>query len=396
MHHRFNGLIILLILLLFQIQFVYACRFNVRETGFVNLENQQYLLVGYVNNQTSSAIVTAFQKIAENMLSGSNIEFELINIDNQKHHPAVKYLNNKEIKSTPITALISPDGQSQVFPIKKPDKVFEKSLKDMLNKILYSPIRKKLQNQVIDNYGVILLIEGPTKNENVLAQQAAREALKNVTKKMDLMPKMIKNPPVLIVLNYKNRLDDPILLWTLGLDVDKIDKPYAAIFYGRARWLGPLFRDKEISKNNLSEILFVIGVDCECGLDKNWLQGTMLPMLWDKKILSRITRNLEFDPENPMIKIEINQIMRTGLYEYSESVGHTAKIFNPDSANTPRQGINYYENNRVNRNTNTTQLDSSRLQSDSNLKKSILITIGILAVLFITGLFAVYRRSKSN
>ncbi len=394
MIRRLYWFLILLILTVFQIHIAHACRFNVRETGFVDLGNERYFLVGYVNDQTPAGIIIDFVDVTEEMLSGSNIVFELINVDEQKSHPAVQYLSNKGQQSVPTTVLISPDGQSLVFPVDESDKTFKKSLKDVLNRILYSPIRERLQNQVIDKYGVILVIEGRNKEENVLAQQAVQEALKKVTKKMDLMPKAIKNPPTLRVLKYHERSQDPILLWTFGLDTDKLDKPHAAIFYGRARWLGPLFRGEEISKNNLSEILFVIGADCECGLDKNWLRGTMLPMKWDKKTQAQITQNLGFDSENPMIKIEVNRIMRTEHYDPGEGVGYPGIHVEPDSANTPRQGISYDDDDKVIKEVNFTQADSSHLQGRSILTKSVFFTAGILALLLIAGFIVVFRRQR--
>ena len=142
--------------------------------------------------------------------------------------------------------------------------------------------------------------------------------------------------------------------------------------------------------------MLVIGADCECGLDKNWLQGTMLPMLWDKKTLGRITKNLGFDPENPLIKIEINQIMRTGRYEYGKNSRHTETMFGQDSAYAPALTSKLYEKTQTDKQNLTAPLDSSRRQSESKLKRSILITAGILSALLVIGLFFVYRHAKSN
>ena len=96
MHLGSHRLLIICICLSVQIQMVHACRFNVRETGFVDLGNERYILVGYVNDQTPAGITKDFMDVTKTMLSGSNIEFELINLDNQKNHPATQYLAEKQ------------------------------------------------------------------------------------------------------------------------------------------------------------------------------------------------------------------------------------------------------------------------------------------------------------
>jgi len=100
-----------------------------------------------------------------------------------------------------------------------------------------------------------------------------------------------------------------VLLWSLGLDPTRITEPRAAVLFGKARWIGPLMKGAEISEPNLTGIFSLVGADCECDLDPTWIQGTRLPVRWEPKLHALVTKSLGFDPENPLIKIEVSRIL---------------------------------------------------------------------------------------
>jgi hypothetical protein len=143
----------------FQEQEVFACRYNVRETGFVEQSSESYYFYGYINKDTPDEITSAFNKILFTSLINCNIQPEIINIDVNKDHPAVKYLSLWNIKSYPAAILVSPEGESMVVSLKNENESFEKTLKSALKNIVSSPVREEIIKSVIENYGVILLIE---------------------------------------------------------------------------------------------------------------------------------------------------------------------------------------------------------------------------------------------
>ena len=299
----------------FQSQSALACRYNVRETGFVDLGYEPYYFYGFVNKATPEEITSTFIQVSNVAFIDCNIQVEIINIDLQKDHPAMKYLSQWQIQSFPVAILVSPDGRSIVIPVKKDSEPFEKSLRSAISNIIFSPIREEIVKGVIKSYGVILLIEGQNTQENEKYKKVAFSVIENIKNQMKTMVKYIENPPVLISMKPESFSDEKILIWSLGLE-ESVIKPCAAVFYGRVRWIGPLMKAEEISETNLKNILSIIGVNCECGLDISWVGGTLLPVKWDQKRQAQVAKLLEFDPENPMVKLEVNRILKMGSSSY--------------------------------------------------------------------------------
>lgn len=294
----------------------FACRYNVLETGFVDLGIEPYYLCCYINKDTATDIVSDLQPTLEAALVDTNIRAEIINIDEQDSHPALKYLDSRPTETLPAAVLVSPDGQLLPVTITEPDRPFKETLLAALDRILSSPKRHEICRKVAETYGVVLLIEGPDAQENDKAKQAASAAIEMIAEQMEMMPKPIAKPPVLITMNTKSLSAEKILLWSLDLKAEDVNKPAAVVLYGRARWIGPLFKGEEIAEDNLANVLFVVGADCECGFDYRWLQGTMLPAKWDQDLQAQAAESLGFDPENPMIKMEIASIIRRGYPFY--------------------------------------------------------------------------------
>ncbi len=301
-----------------------ACRYNVRETGFVDLGGEPYVLCGYVDGNTPADIKTGLRQISDELLAESNIIVWVIDTDRQKDHPAMKHFDANDA-ANPSAVLISPDGQILRVAITQPGlptptvagEPFEKTLRAALSRILSSPKRRELLLKVSGAYGVVLLIEGPDAAQNEKAKQAALAAVEQVKSQMEFLPKPIAHPPELVVMDSNSLAEERILLWSIGLEPKDVNEPHAIIIYGRARWVGPLFKGEQITEDDLGSVLFVIGADCECGFDYRWLQGTMLPAKWDQKTHERAVESLGFDPESPMIKMEIGSIIGRGMGGYA-------------------------------------------------------------------------------
>ncbi len=312
----------------------FACRYNVREIGFVDLGTEPYYLYGYVTADTPEGTADTLKRISDTALTDSNIKFEIINADRQKDHPAMKFLDTSGVKSFPVAVLVSPEGQLLRMPVTEPDRPFEQSLRSALESILSSPTREEILQQVTKTFGVVLVIEGPDAQENKRVREAASAAIERIRTQMPMMPKPIANPPVRIVIGSNSLSTEKVLLWVLGLDADKVSTPCAVVIYGRARRIGPILTGAEITETRLTNILSVVGADCECGLDRSWVLGKKLPVRWDAKIQASVAKALGFDPENPMVKMEISQILRHSLINSEDTK-------DPDSY--PRVSFGYRE-----------------------------------------------------
>jgi len=390
---------LIFLLALSQSQPASACRYNVREVGFVDLQIEPYYLFGYVNNETNENVVSRFKQVADVGLENSNIVFEIINTDQQQSHPAMKLLDLQQVKSLPAAVLVSPDGQSYPVSLAKHDLPFEETLRSAIEDILTSPKREEILQKAIKNYAVVLLIEGTDEQENQRAKKAASDTIELISSQMDMMPKPIANPPVFAVMDSKTFKRERILLWSLGIDGEEVNEPQAAVIYGRGRWIGPMFKGKEISEDNLANVLFVIGQDCECGLDHRWLQGTMLPARWTDEMQAQVAENLGFDPESPMIKMEMSWIVRKGSYSYPGTpFGYQELPVEPDSNTGAYQNsfnevedIAIPEPNQVKPVAETNPL----AEGNSPFQNTILLLVGLCVLVLTSGIVILVRAKKT-
>ncbi len=138
----------------------------------------------------------------------------------------------------------------------------------------------------------------------------ADTVVESITSKMDRLEKEIREPPVVEVISAKEFANEKAFMWSLGI-AEIAETPQVAVLYGRGRIIGPVLRDAQLDERSLTAIVNTIGLNCECGLDRKWMQGTMIPQ-WDEDVQKRFADHLGFDPESPAIRIEMSQILSKG------------------------------------------------------------------------------------
>ena len=365
-------LLLLFLATLFSVPPARSCQYNVLETGFVDMGRQRYTLYVYHQQSTPLQTLDAIRSAANIQFAHSNIVVEMISIDGQGSRPALKYLERWPGSTLPTAILVSSEGRSMPIELNKPGS----SLQKVFSRIVSSPAREEILRAVSKNYGAVLMIEGRDRQINRKARASALAAIDNIRRKMVFMPKAIKHPPVLVTVSAQQAEREKILLWSLGLTGRRPDTACAAIVYGRARWLGPLLRGEEITEENLVSIMRIIGADCECGLDKRWLQGSMLPARWDDQLLARIVKNFNLDPENPIVKAEISRIMRMPL-AYGRNGNSSAK-----SSSTGPMAIPAAESARG----AAISLQDSSYVLSPNMRPVLISTIAFLLIVLATGL----------
>ena len=291
---------------------VRACQYNVREVGFIDLGIEPYRLIAYLPENVPAGGPSGLNEAMALALAETNIRFEPVMAGADANQAAMESARAHGISHFPAAVLVSPDGQS--MPVALPEKAasLAEAVPSALESILDSPTRRQILEGSADSYGVVLLIEGLDPQRNGAARQTVSAAISQIGEQLGSLPKPISKPPQLVVLDQKSLAREQVLLWTLRLKAEDVNQPYAAVFYGRGRWIGPLFEGETLTSDNLTQLLSVVGADCECSLDHRWLQGTMLPARWDGALQQKVVQSIGFDPENPMTKAEMVSIVRRG------------------------------------------------------------------------------------
>lgn len=300
---------------------VFGCRYTVRDVGFVDMGSPPYRLYGFVRNDTPEDIASTLKRVSVAALLDSNVESEIINIDEQPDHKAMQYFRSHTIESLPAAVLVSPDGKSLVLPIHAADKSFQETLWTGLESAVSSPARERLMQQVAQTYCTVVLIEGQNAAANARAKETVSAAIDEIASTMDQLPKPVEAPPHLITIASQTASREAVFLWSLGLSDPEITEPHVAVLYGRGRRIGPLLRGNEITRNRLLSVLSVIGASCECGLDRKWMLGTRIPLRWGSKTQAAVVKHLGFDAENPMVRTEISQILSIGGSAGTQAAG---------------------------------------------------------------------------
>ena len=65
----------------------------------------------------------------------------------------------------------------------------------------------------------------------------------------------------------------------------------------------------QIREGLLYKYMSMIGADCECGLDRKWMLGKQIPLLWPSVSRQTLATNLGFDVDNPMLLSEMSMIL---------------------------------------------------------------------------------------
>ncbi len=287
----------------------FACKYTVRDIGFTDLGSTTYQLCIYVDNTTSQEAVATIERIAYAAFLDANVETEIIHTGLQSDHPAMDYFRLQKITSMPAVILAGPDGNTLMLPFSYTQEKFKESLWRLIEKVVSSPLRKKIVDMVTNTYGAVLLVEGKNKGKNRQAEKIILGAIGDILQMMILMPKPIKEPPQMIVLSEQAFSEETVLLWSLGTLVKETEEPQVVILYSRGRRIGPVLKGTEITRDNIFSLLAIIGADCECGLDRSVMLGKMIPLRWEREVQAGLIHLLGFDVENPMVKSEMRQIL---------------------------------------------------------------------------------------
>jgi len=323
--------VIIFILLLTAIAFqpASACRYTVCEIGYAEFRIDHYRLLFFNDDDINDALVKSFSRTAHGALLDANVKMEIIDVNQNPEDTVMTYYKAYKKAHEALVVLVAPDGRAYPFELSTEMSKFNDSVWGLLEAVVSSPLRKQIKNEIIQSFAIVLFVEGDNANANTSVLNEIRGAIEGITDMQNSMPKPFENPPQLIVITKDQIKNEQVLLWSLGWNQEHGGMPAAAVLYGRGRMMGRLLSGELLRKEYIYNLMTIVGADCECGLDRTWILGSMMPLRWDRKNRKDVVKWHQFDAENPTVKAEMSQILslspgkagRAGtntLYGYTE------------------------------------------------------------------------------
>jgi len=271
----------------------WACRYSVRDTGFVDLGLEAYRL-RWVPELGASAEV---RSKAELLLRDSNLIWDEDPAGGGFPRTAGLYLRDVE-------------GRILSLPLPNPSDAT--AVLRGVETAVTSPLRERVYREGLRAYALVLLLEGTDGEANARVRQDVDSAITATARLLSSMPKPVETPPQMVALSLKDQATEKVLVWGLGLDPASTDSPRVVLVFGRGRRLGSPLEGPLITQTALRDRLLLIGQDCECDLDRAWLKGPLLPGRWGRELQQAALDTLGFDPGNPMVRAEISRIVERG------------------------------------------------------------------------------------
>jgi hypothetical protein len=271
----------------------WACRYSVRDTGFVDLGLEAYRLRWVPESGTSAEV----RSKAELLLRDSNVVWDEDPTGGGFPRTAGLYLRDVEGRILSLPLPNPSDGPAVLRGVEM---------------AVTSPLRERVYREGLRAYALVLLLEGTDGAANARVRQDVDSAITATARLLSTMPKPVEIPPQCVVVSLKEQAIERVLVWGLGLDPASIESPRVVLVYGRGRRLGSPLEGPLITQTALRDRLLLIGQDCECDLDRAWLKGPLLPGRWGRELQQAALDTLGFDPGNPMVRAEISRIVERG------------------------------------------------------------------------------------
>ena len=339
-------LVILSLLVLFSA--AKACRFTVREIGFADFGTDEYTLYFFKDENSTADQVESFKKISYAAFLDANVISKIVDVQQSADPVISRYKKGSPEKQQLL--LVSQLSNVLEMEIDRSTDNFREEVWTLLEQILTSPTREIVLDNIIRDYAVVLVVEGADEDANAAAQKMVSEAIDEIKVMMANMPKPVEIPPQVFIVKNNDIDSERILLWSLGLDDVRDSLPAITVLYGRGRQMGRLLPAGLIKSNIVRNLLAFVGADCECGLDRSWILGRMIPTRWESDKQREIIEFHHFDAENPLIKAEMSQILSispnkarsqsnselstNGIYSYTEK---EIELVNSPSGDEPKE-----------------------------------------------------------
>lgn len=362
----------IIVCLLLMATLALACRYSVRDVGFVELQPKPYRLIYFYDPESApqKSALESVKSAATAIFLDANVRLDPAEFNDSAYTDYWNRLTDPK-PALPFGLLVDPEDRtlSIPYPPENPESS-QDTLKERawswVESIVKSPGRDKILALAPVAYAVTLLVEGDDPQPTEKARQSITTAILEISEFIPSMPKPVDTPPKLSVISAKQREAEKILLWSLGMEWKATSDPQVATIMGKGRRIGPSLPGPLITATRLREILSVIGQDCECELDRSWMQGPMIPAVYGREFRQEAYVQLGFDPENPSVKSEISRIISRG----PNSQNGSTSVANAPSAAVENLFMGYSEQSLETESSDSMSLEELKKNARALLGKS--------------------------
>lgn len=290
-----------------------ACRFNVREVGFTDLDLSVYRVTAWLPSGTPPDLINALEESALGLFYETNLQFE-VNTAEPASDQAQSFGTRWGEVTPPVLLIESPERRTLAWPLPPIEAGFIDAVTPILHALAASPARNVILEHAVPALAIVLFFEGEDPDENAQCRAAIEEAFEQIVRNQHALEKPAEAPGHLVAISSEADEEERMLLWSVGMSLESPRPAQAAILFGKARRMGTILSGEYLQRDVLVRTMALAGASCECGLDRNWMQGPRIPLRWDRAQRERLAKSLGFDPESPLIKMEISQILnQSGL-----------------------------------------------------------------------------------
>lgn len=299
------------------------CRYTVRDIGFVDLHGPAYTLE--VAPQRPARV--------------SDEELKLLN-DAAEH-------SNLRVVSAAVDGPIQPGRR--VFALKSDHRDGLLLIKaadtnegpDVARSVLNSPVQAVMTEQALSTFAFMVVVDSSEAKVNQSMNGMIAAATEQLEMLAPQLPRPIEQPVQVLHITPKQRGAEKVLLWSMKLDDLPVKQGAIAVFYGRAKAIGPALRGESLTQRSLLSQLALIGQSCECETDRDWAAEPSLPHVWTPTQQKAALESLGFQPDSPMVKSEVVRIL--SLVGKQKRVGLEDGEQNPNSVDNPLLGYGEFQ-----------------------------------------------------
>ena len=354
-----------LCIVLFSNTTAFACRYTVRDIGFVAIRGPEFSLVLRVNPKNASRFEAIVPEL-KRTLANSNIEFQAV-IDDK-----AATADGSE-NDSPTLVLVDRNGGEITI---------EASAETLMNVDLFQrdiiernfgKVLRKLCDNSLDSFAHIVVLEGTDSAEATRVRAMVEEAVGAIRKIEPMLPRPIAHPMRVVFLSQSEQPDEKLLVWALcGRETSKEKEltvaSRVAVVYGKGRLAGNVLVGDEISVREILGQLALVGESCECETSREWMKENSIPFLWNAKQAQAAPNELGFDPNSPLVRAEMIRIISQGPKAKSDTTASASS--GPNDA-IERLLIGYSEATLAEKQNTEKQTNGASTNNASNISNNL-------------------------